>query len=168
MLALIFYLAYNILGVPPTQEVYCHECEVAKQKIVKPKTELQCLTEVLYFESRSLGPQGMAMVAQATLNRHRVFLGTFKTICDMVYAPSIYKEYYRACTYSFTCDRKSENMAEPKARHKAHEVAKNALNGKYKNITAGTHFLNCDLASRVSWTKKMKPAGTDGVHCYYY
>lgn len=155
------------MGVRVTQNPYCHECEVVKQQQLFHKRELRCLQEAIYFESRSLPDKSKAMVAQATLNRSKSSVG-LGTVCDTVYVPSIYKQYYKACAYSFACDGKSERMSEPRARQKALTIATNALNGKYKSLTKGTHFLDCRVAQGQSWVKNMKPAGTDGVHCYFY
>lgn len=166
MLAYIFYFAYNVLGISGSQEFYCHECELAKQQAVFEKKELKCLQEVVYFEARSLPDKSKAMIAQTTLNRSKSSVGR-STICATVYVPSIYKEYYKACAYSFTCDGKSEAMHERKARDKAYLIAKNALSGKYKSLTRADHFLRCDVAVKLSWVKSMIYDGTDGTHCFY-
>lgn len=166
MLTLMFYFVYNILGIPVAQEIYCHECEIAKQKELFYKKELKCLQEAVYFESRSLNDRGKAMVAQTILNRSKSSVGR-NTVCDTVYVPSIVKDYYRKCAFSFACDRKTERMREPKAAAKALKVAKNALNGKYKSLTHADHFIRCDVANGLSWVKNMKYEGTDGIHCFY-
>lgn len=167
MLSLIFYFLYNIAQVKNDTNPYCQTCEVEKQQVLFHKKELRCLAEAIYFESRSIGTNGMAMVAQATLNRSKSSIG-YGSVCDTVYVPSIYKNLYGACAYSFTCDKKTERMSEPRARQKALTVATNALNGKYKHLTRGTHFVSCEVAKTQSWVRNMKPAGTDGYHCYYY
>ena len=132
------------------------------------KTEFQCLTEAIYFESRGEPLRGQIAVAQVVLNR--VDSPLFPdTICDVVYQND---HMLNRCQFSFACDGKDETMDESEAYADAVVAAKKAMAcnpdcREEKGGVASSNFYHADYVAP-GWAKKFERTGSVGRHIFYY
>ena len=92
--------------------------------------QVECLTRVIYHESRGQGEKGMIAVAFTTLNR--VKDSRFpKTICGVVYQKS---------QYSWT--KHNPPIKEKDSYEEAKQLALEVIKGKHKDITKGSLYFN--------------------------
>ncbi|HYG27968.1 MAG TPA: cell wall hydrolase, partial [Caulobacteraceae bacterium] len=101
------------------------------------QSDLDCLTEAVYYEARGEGAAGQAAVAQVVLNRvrHPSFP---KSVCAVV---------YQGCQFSFACDGSTRRARERGAWNRAREVASKALAGAVAaNVGNATHFHTVHVA----------------------
>lgn len=115
-------------------------------------TDLECLSEALYFEARGEGPAGQQAVAEVILNRvdHPRFP---KTVCGVVNQSGQF-------TY-----RKSR-IREGGAFQRARAIAQAALQGAPRNLTDGATYFHTG-GVRPSWTRKFERTTRIGRHVFY-
>ena len=102
--------------------------------VARGTSDLQCLTEAVYFEARGEPDRGQQAVAQVVLNRvrHPAFP---KTICAVVHQRSA-----AGCQFSFACAPQPAALDET-AWTRARDVAKGALHGAVMlDVGDATHF----------------------------
>jgi spore germination cell wall hydrolase CwlJ-like protein len=141
---------------------------------VKIHKELKCLTDNIYFESRSESFAGQIAVAHVVMNR--VNDSRFpNTICEVIkqgphYTNSAGESYPKKnwCQFSWYCDGLSDNI--PK-RHKKwyNHVAKTAqlvYDGSYKDITEGATHYHADYV-HPRWAKVYTKTTTIDTHIFY-
>jgi spore germination cell wall hydrolase CwlJ-like protein len=119
-------------------------------------TDLDCLTEAVYYEARGEGPAGEAAVAQVVLNRvrHPAFPNT---ICGVV---------FQGCQFSFACNGAMSRHREPAAWREARRIAKRALAGAVvANIGNATHFHT--LGVNPAWGPRLMRVAQVGYHVFY-
>jgi spore germination cell wall hydrolase CwlJ-like protein len=119
-------------------------------------TDLDCLTEAVYYEARGEGPAGEAAVAQVVLNRvrHPAFPNT---ICGVV---------FQGCQFSFACNGAMNRHREPAAWREARRIAKRALAGAVvANIGNATHFHT--LGVDPAWGPRLMRVAQVGYHVFY-
>lgn len=124
-------------------------------------SELDCLTQAVYFEARGETADGQAAVAQVVLNRvrHPAFP---KTVCGVVYQGV----RNRGCQFSFACDGSVRRGRETSAWNRAHRVAARALAGAVMpEVGAATHFHAVRVAP--AWGPGMKRVAQVGLHVFY-
>jgi N-acetylmuramoyl-L-alanine amidase len=95
--------------------------------------DVKCLARNIYYEARGENTKAQIAVANVTLNRvkHSKYPNT---ICKVIYQP-----YQFSWTTNYK--RPHESQVDIKAWRKAVKIAKNAINGKYKDVTKGaTHY----------------------------
>ena len=92
--------------------------------------QVECLTRVIYHESRGQGEKGMIAVAFTTLNR--VKDSRFpKTICGVVFEKH---------QYSWT--KHNPPIKEKDAYEEAKQVALEVIKGKHRDMTKGSLYFN--------------------------
>jgi len=122
----------------------------------KTATDLDCLTEAVYYEARGEGPAGEAAVAQVVLNRvrHPAFP---KSICGVV---------FQGCQFSFTCNGAMRAHREAAAWNEAHKIASRALAGAVvANIGNATHFHTVGV--NPGWGSNLLRVAQIGYHVFY-
>jgi len=119
-------------------------------------TDLDCLTDAVYYEARGEGPAGEAAVAQVVLNRvrHPSFP---KTICGVV---------FQGCQFSFACNGAMSGHREPAAWRESRRIAQRALAGAVvANIGNATHFHT--LGVNPGWGSNLMRVAQVGYHVFY-
>lgn len=125
-------------------------------------SDLDCLTQAVYYEARGEGEGGMRAVAQVILNRVR-HPAYPKTICNVVYQGA---ERRTGCQFSFTCSGVTGRRVESGAWKRARAVAEAALDGYVaRNVGSSTHFHTLEV--RPVWRHRMDHIVTVGNHAFY-
>lgn len=125
-------------------------------------SELDCLTQAVYFEARGETPKGQAAVAEVILNRvkHPAFP---KTVCGVVYQGATAG---RGCQFSFACDGAAERVREDRAWGRAKRIAAEVLAGAVlADVGGATHFHTTGVAP--SWGDHMRLVTRVGMHVFY-
>lgn len=120
------------------------------------RSDLECLTQAIYYEARGEGPAGQAAVAQVVLNRvrHPSFP---KSVCAVV---------YQGCQFSFACDGSTRRSHEMGAWNRAQRIAAKALSGAVMaNVGNATHFHTINVTPR--WGPNLMRVGQVGLHVFY-
>lgn len=92
---------------------------------VAPTSDLECLTQAVYYEARNESEAGQAAVAEVVLNRsrHRAYP---KRICEVVY-----QRNSRTCQFTFTCDGSiGRRPVSPVAWARAERIAREVYEGR--------------------------------------
>ena len=124
--------------------------------------DLDCLTQVVYYEARGEGRDGMKAVAQVVLNRvrHPAFP---KTICGVVYQGS---GRSTGCQFSFTCNGSMRGTVNRAAWDRARVVASAALSGGvFAPVGNATHFHTTGVAP--AWRNALIRVNQVGQHLFY-
>lgn len=125
-------------------------------------SELNCLTQAVYFEARGETQTGQAAVAEVILNRvkHPAFP---KTVCGVVYQGAAAG---RGCQFSFACDGAVERVSEDGAWNRAHRIAAQVLAGVVlADIGGATHFHTTGVSP--AWGDRMRLVTRVGTHIFY-
>lgn len=124
--------------------------------------EWQCLSEALYFEARGESVKGQFGVAEVILNR--VDSPNYPdTVCGVINQGTGRKFQ---CQFTYTCDGMKEVIHEPAAYTRMGKIARLALDGAERNLTAGaTHYHT--KAVRPRWSRTFQRTATIGVHHFY-
>jgi hypothetical protein len=125
-------------------------------------SELDCLTQAVYFEARGETSRGQAAVAQVVMNRvnHPAFP---KTVCGVVYQGAARAT---GCQFSFACDGSMRRGREAAAWTRARQVAARALSGAVlPEIGAATHFHTTQVSP--DWGPRMRRVAQVGLHVFY-
>lgn len=120
------------------------------------RSDLDCLTQAIYYEARGEGPAGQAAVAQVVLNRvrHPSFP---KSVCAVV---------YQGCQFSFACDGSTRRGREAGAWNRAQRIAAKALSGAVvANVGNATHFHTVNVSP--NWGPSLVRVGQVGLHIFY-
>lgn len=120
------------------------------------RSDLDCLTEAVYYEARGEGPSGQAAVAQVVLNRvrHPSFP---KSVCAVV---------FQGCQFSFACDGSMRARREGRAWNRAQRIATDALSGAVMaNVGNATHFHTVNVSP--NWGSSLMRVGQVGLHIFY-
>jgi spore germination cell wall hydrolase CwlJ-like protein len=124
--------------------------------------DLDCLTQVVYYEARGEGRDGMQAVAQVVLNRvrHPAFP---KTICGVVYQGAARRT---GCQFSFTCNGAMRGRVNTAAWNRAKSIASGALSGSvYSGVGNATHFHTTGVAP--VWRNSLIRVNQVGSHLFY-
>lgn len=141
---------------------------VSERLGAKPKrrggysSELDCLTQAVYFEARGETVQGQAAVAQVVMNRvkHPAFP---KSVCGVVFQGSHRRT---GCQFSFACDGSMRGRREAKAWASARKIAARTMSGAVlADVGAATHFHTTAVAP--AWGPQMRRVGQVGLHVFY-
>lgn len=125
-------------------------------------SDLDCLTQAVYYEARGETDSGQRAVAQVILNRVR-HPAYPKTICNVVYQGAVKRT---GCQFSFTCNGIMSNRVENWAWKRARNVAEDALDGYVmKPVGASTHFHVLSVSP--DWAGRMQKTATIGNHAFY-
>jgi len=124
--------------------------------------DLECLTQVAYYEARGEGREGMQAVTQVVLNRvrHPAFP---KSVCGVVFQGAGRKV---GCQFSFTCDGSMRSGVNSVAWNRARDVASKALSGTvYAAVGNATHFHTVNVAP--GWRNSLIRVSQVGSHLFY-
>lgn len=128
----------------------------------KDPEELHCLALNIYHEARSEPESGQIAVAQVTLNR--VVSNRFPDgICAVVKQGG---QELHQCQFSWWCDGRSDEVAEPKAWEASLEIAERVLRGEEADLTQGALFYHAHYVNP-SWSEVFKQTVEIGQHRFY-
>lgn len=116
-------------------------------------TDVDCLTEAIYFEARGEPEAGKIAVAASVLNRSRI---KNKSLCEIVYAPN---------QYSWTA--KKPKVREPDAYLYAQKLAARLASGQIKYDRRITHFVDFQSSGKLRWTASLKKLYIIGQHLFF-
>ncbi len=124
--------------------------------------EQQCLSEAVYYESRSENAWGQLAVAEVVMNRvadHRYP----DTVCGVVYQGS---ERTTGCQFSFTCDGSMDDAPRGESWRRSQIVATNVLLGFNDPITGNATHYHADYVDPV-WNSSLIQTTRFGTHIFY-
>jgi cell wall hydrolase len=123
----------------------------------------KCLSNAVYFESRSEPVRGQIAVAQVVMNR--VFSGYYpQDVCGTVYQNA---NRHLACQFTFACDGKSKAVGDPDAWERATRIARETLDGKLwlPDVGKATHYHAAYV--HPYWVRAMHKNARIGLHTFY-
>lgn len=122
----------------------------------------QCLTEALYFEARGEPIEGQYAVAEVILNRvdHTNFPDT---LCGVI-NQGTGRQF--ACQFTYTCDGRSEVMADTAAMHRLGQIARIMMDGAPRDLTRGATHYHADFVSP-RWAEVYPQTADIGIHYFY-
>lgn len=122
----------------------------------------QCLTEAMYFESRSETLEGQFAVGEVILNRvdSRRFPNS---VCGVVTQGA---HRLHACQFSYNCDGKAEHFSEPRALARSGKLAKMLIEGRARVLTGGATYYHT-TAVNPSWASSFTQTAQIGEHLFY-
>jgi hypothetical protein len=134
--------------------------------LIDPKDnarQMRCLSEAIYFESRSEPEEGQAAVAQVVLNRVRS--GIYPTtVCGVVYQD---RNRPFACQFTFACEGKSLRIEEPAPWAVATRIAQNVVSGADYNPKVGEAVNYHANYVAPFWVGYLKKVDHIGAHIFY-
>ncbi|MFC3079785.1 cell wall hydrolase [Phenylobacterium terrae] len=152
---------------PPAPQPAPVAAEARKVTPAKPfhaagASDLECLTQAVYFEARGEGTRGQAAVAQVVLNRvrHPAFP---RSVCDVVFQGANRR---KGCQFSFACNGAMKARRESAAWREARQVASRALSGfVMAEVGSATHFHTTHV--RPNWGPQLSRVTQVGLHVFY-
>ena len=124
----------------------------------------KCLSEAVYWESRSESERGQMAVAQVVVNR--AVSGFYpRDICGVVYQNA---HRYLACQFTFACEgRRSLVPTEAEPWSQASRIARDMLAGRtwIPEVGHATHYHATYV--RPWWARSMNRLQQIGVHVFY-
>lgn len=124
--------------------------------------ELNCLSQAIYYESRSEAFVGQLAVAQVIMNRVR-HPAYPDTICGVVFQGS---ERNTGCQFSFTCDGSFSRTPRGRAWRRSELVAQHAFMGFGRDVTRrATHYHT--VAVDPHWSTSLVRTRRIGTHIFY-
>lgn len=135
---------------------------LAAQPVATGGDQWQCLAEALYFEARGESVRGMFAVGEVILNR--VDNNNYPdTLCNVINQGTGRK--YQ-CQFTYTCDGKAENIAEPRSWERVGKVARLLIDGAPRVLTGGaTHYHT--KAVNPSWARVYPRTASIDSHYFY-
>lgn len=133
---------------------------------------LVCLTQNIYFESRSQSTAGQIAVAQVVMNR--VDDERYPdNVCEVVKQGPTYKNWKgnvfpikHKCQFSWYCDGKTDEMHDEFSFKKAENIASMVLEGFIPDITDGaTHYHAVTVFPR--WAFSLQKTTVIDEHIFY-
>lgn len=125
-------------------------------------SELECLTQAVYFEARGESSRGQQAVATVIMNRTKSPKFP-STVCGVVYQGANRRH---GCQFSFACDGRAERVVENTAWQRARGVAARALSGAVlRDVGGATHFHTTEVAP--AWGPRMLRTAQVGLHVFY-
>lgn len=124
--------------------------------------QFECLAQVLYFEARGETVMGQFAVAEVVMNR--VASAQFpNSVCKVVNQGTGRRNQ---CQFSYTCDGRSEVVAEHQAHKRVAKVARAVLDGAGTELTEGATYYHT-TAVRPRWSRVFTNTVRIGVHLFY-
>ncbi len=124
--------------------------------------EWRCLAEALYFEARGESLEGQIAVAEVILNRRDS--GRYPdTVCGVVHQGTGERD---ACQFSYSCDGRSDAIADAEAWAQVGRVARAMLDGAPRGLTDGATFYHADYCDPY-WADVFAETTQIGVHVFY-
>lgn len=126
------------------------------------RTDLDCLSQAVYYEARGEPATGQAAVAQVVLNR--VHDPRYpKSVCGVVYQGASHP----GCQFSFACDGSmARGRHDAAAWDRARHVAEETLKGSAMPEVAGSTNYHANYV-RPSWAQRLAKVAEIGRHIFY-
>jgi hypothetical protein len=159
---IIGVMAQSQIGVGGFSAISAPAAVNHKLQLDSRASELNCLTQAVYFEARGETQKGQAAVAEVIVNRvkHPAFP---KTVCGVVYQGAATG---RGCQFSFACDGAVERVSEDRAWDRAQRIAAQVLSGVVlADIGGATHFHTAGVSP--AWGDHMRLVTRVGMHIFY-
>lgn len=127
-----------------------------------PGSDLECMTQAIYYEARNESEDGQSAVAEVVLNRTRA--GTYpRSVCQVVY-----QRNSRTCQFTFTCDgsigRGRVNMS---AWARAERIAREVMDGRKAQLLPANSVNYHANYVRPSWGRRLERVRQIGAHIFY-
>ncbi|WP_339107890.1 cell wall hydrolase [Thioclava sp. GXIMD4216] len=133
---------------------------LAAQPVAKGGDQFDCLAQVIYHEARGESLAGQQAVAEVVLNR--VDDPAFpNTVCGVVHQGG-----KRSCQFSWTCDGKTDAIANRASYARVAKVARAMMDGAPRSLTQGATYFHTP-AVRPSWSKRFVKTTRVGAHIFY-
>jgi len=124
--------------------------------------EHKCMSEAIFYESRSEGKDGQKAVAEVIQNRVRSKHYP-NSICGVVYQGA---ERSTGCQFSFTCDGSMDRAPEGKTWRRAEQIAELAMTGGITPLTErATHYHTLDVLP--AWSETLVMTKQIETHKFY-
>lgn len=146
----------------PGEQRYDRDWLLARAAPVRQDAAFRCLKEAIYHESRGETLYGQFAVAEVILNR--VDSPRYPdSVCGVVNQNA---HMHNACQFSFACNGRSRQMADPGARAIAARIADMMLSGAERELTGGATFFHATWVNP-SWSRSLVRTAQIGVHVFY-
>lgn len=122
--------------------------------------DLQCLTEVVYYEARGESMKGKQAVAEVVLNRTKSHKFP-QTICGVRN-----QRYNGKCQFSFACDGSEAKAKNMVMWNVSEQAARNVLDGDIEAVSGGALFFHANYV-KSSWFRTLKKTAQIGGHSFY-
>jgi len=161
-------LVVDLLGPAPSplEAAFAVSSESAlKGTIDDYRSELNCLTQAIYYEARGENASGLLAVADVVLNR---VIDPFypRSICAVVYQGPLDGRGDKGCQFTFTCDGSLGPIHDERAWRKAEKFAEFVLMGFGRNVTNKATHYHADYVSPV-WATQLTRTVQIGRHIFY-
>ena len=132
------------------------------------QSDIECLTEAIYFEARGepfIGQLAVANVIMGRVRDHRFP----PTVCEVVHAGRYWEgtPIRNRCAFSYWCDGKPEIMKDKQALKTAGDVARMAVDGVLYEEIQGATFYHASYVSPY-WIKNLEFVTRIGKHLFYF
>ena len=171
---IVFWTVMIIAGLTAYAESLDKTTPVIPVYVEIDVDEQHCLAQNIYFEAGNQSLEGMAAVADVTLNRVQNSRYP-NTICDVVkqglkHPNGMMKR--NMCQFSWYCDGRVDTPNEGRTWRSAQELAKKVLVNHYDkaliDITDGaTHYHANWMEKYPKWSKKKKIMASIDRHIFY-
>jgi spore germination cell wall hydrolase CwlJ-like protein len=127
-----------------------------------PTSDIECLTQAVYYEARNESEDGQAAVAEVVVNRSRS--GAYpRSICAVVY-----QRNSRTCQFTFTCDGAiGRSPVDMRKWARAEQIARRVHEGRSATLLP-TNSVNYHANYvRPSWGARLERVRQIGAHIFY-
>ena len=127
-----------------------------------PTSDVECLTQAIYYEARNESEEGQAAVAEVIVNRSRA--GNYpRKICEVVY-----QRNRRTCQFTFTCDGSiGRGTVNRSAWAKAERIARSVHEGRSQTLLPRESVNYHANYVRPSWGRRLARVKQIGAHIFY-
>ncbi|WP_309627524.1 cell wall hydrolase [Brevundimonas sp.] len=127
-----------------------------------PTSDVECLTQAIYYEARNESEEGQAAVAEVVMNRSRS--GAYpRSVCAVVY-----QRNSRTCQFTFTCDgaigRSPVDMVK---WARAERIARDVHEGRMPAALPATSLNYHASYVSPSWGRRLERVRQIGTHIFY-
>jgi spore germination cell wall hydrolase CwlJ-like protein len=127
-----------------------------------PASDLECLTQAIYYEARNESEEGQAAVAEVVINRSRA-LGYPPRVCEVVY-----QRNSRTCQFTFTCDGSlNRGPVNPVSWARAEAIAREVYEGRRQTILPSRSLNYHADYVRPAWASRLERVRQIGTHIFY-
>ncbi|MGV3580237.1 cell wall hydrolase [Brevundimonas sp.] len=129
---------------------------------VIPATDVECLTQAIYYEARNESEEGQAAVAEVVMNRSRA-LGYPPRVCEVVY-----QRNSRTCQFTFTCDGSiGRGAINAEAWARAETIAREVYEGRREALLPARSVNYHANYVNPSWAGRLERVRQIGAHIFY-
>ncbi len=129
---------------------------------VVPASDLECLTQAIYYEARNESEEGQAAVAEVVMNRSRA-AGYPPKVCEVVY-----QRNSRTCQFTFTCDGSiGRSPVNALAWGRAETIARQVLYGGRQSLLPSSSLNYHANYVQPSWASRLERVRQIGAHIFY-